>query len=390
MKYHFDESINRLNTASTKWDEVENLFGASDILPMWVADMDFKSPQPVIDALKNRVEQGIYGYTTRPASYFDAVIHWMKKRHKWDIEKEWICHAPGVVPALGFMVQTFTKPGDKIIIQPPVYQPFTNVITQNEREVVANPLLFEDGTYKMDYDDLERKMEKDVKMIILSSPHNPVGRVWTKEELIKLGEICIRNNVLVVSDEIHFDLIYKGHIHTPFAAISKEFAQHSIVCTAPSKTFNLAGIKASNIIIPNPELREAYTAKLNQLFLNSSSTFGIVATEAAYCYGDEWLDQLIDYLHGNLDYLINYTQEHLKGIKVVKPEGTYLVWLDCRKLGMDSKGLEAFMQKEAKVAFNEGYIFGGGGEGFTRMNIACPRSVLEEGLRRISEALRKL
>ncbi|MED1203411.1 MalY/PatB family protein [Heyndrickxia acidicola] len=390
MNYDFNESINRLNTASIKWDEVENLFGAADILPMWVADMDFRCPQPVVDALKNRVEQGIYGYTTRPASYFDAVIHWMKKRHKWDIEKDWICHAPGVVPALGFIVQAYTNPGDKIIIQPPVYQPFTNVITQNGREVLENPLLFDNGTYKMDYDDLETKAKSGAKMIILSSPHNPVGRVWTKEELTRLGEICIQNNVLVVSDEIHFDLVYKGHIHTPFASIFKEFAMNSIICTAPSKTFNLAGIKASNIIIPNPDLRETYTAKLNQLFLNSSSTFGIAATEAAYRFGDEWLDQLLDYLQGSRDFLLDYTEKHLNGIKAVKPEGTYLVWLDCRELGMDAKALEAFMQKEAKVAFNEGYIFGSGGEGFTRVNIACPRSVLEEGLRRIAEALRKM
>jgi cysteine-S-conjugate beta-lyase len=388
MKYEFHKEINRLNTASEKWDEVENLFGDKDILPMWVADMDFKVPEPVIEAIKERAEHGIFGYTARTESYFDAVINWMKRRHNWKVEKEWICHSPGVVPALSIIVQAFTNPGDKIIIQPPVYYPFTHVIERHGRKIVSNPLKFEDGQYRMDYDDLEDRIDSDTKLMIISSPHNPVGRVWAKEELIRLGEICLKHNILIVSDEIHFDLIYKGHEHTPFAAISEEFAQNSIICTAPSKTFNLAGLQTSNIIIPNEGIRAKYSEALETLSIGMISTFGLVATESAYLYGEEWLDELLQYLQQNLDFLKDYIKVNIKELKVIQPEGTYLVWIDCRGLGMDAKTLEKLMQKEAKVALDEGYIFGKEGEGFTRINIACPRSILEEGLKRIDKAVK--
>lgn len=388
MKYNFDESINRLQTNSVKWDEVENLFGDKEMLPMWVADMDFKAPQPVIDALQQRVEHGIYGYTTRPNSYYEATVGWMKRRHNWTIEKDWICFSPGVVPALHIIVQTFTKPGDKILIQQPVYYPFMSVIEKNGREVVNNPLRYEDGRYFMDFDDLEKKINPSVKMIILSNPHNPVGRVWTKDELKMLGEICLKHNILVVSDEIHFDLVFKGNVHIPFASISKEFAEHSITCTAPSKTFNLAGLKTSNIIIPNKEYRESFNKAVEDAFLSMTNTFGVTALIAAYEEGDEWLDQLIDYLKGNLDFLKEYIKSNIPEVKVVEPEATYLVWLDCRELGLDAKELERVIQKQGKVAFDEGYIFGKEGEGFTRINIACPRTLLEEGLKRFSQALK--
>ncbi|MCH1625615.1 MalY/PatB family protein [Fredinandcohnia quinoae] len=390
MKYNFDQSINRLNTGSVKWDEVGNVFGDKDVLPMWVADMDFKSPQPVIDALQKRVEHGIYGYTSRTESYYEATIDWMNKRHKWAIEKDWICFSPGIVPALSLIVQSYTKPGDKIIIQPPVYYPFTSVVENNGREVVHNPLQLKDNNYVMDFDDLKQKIDPAVKMIIISSPHNPVGRVWTKDELITLGEICLEHNILVVSDEIHFDLVYKDRKHTPFAAISEEFAQNSIICTAPSKTFNLAGLQISNVIIPNKELREPFTKAIESNFISMTGTFGVVALESAYRYGEEWLDQLIDYLQGNLDFLKSYFESNIPEIKVIQPESTYLVWLDCRELGLNEKELEQFMLKEAKVAFNAGYTFGIGGEGFMRVNIACPRAILEEGLKRIQAAIKKL
>lgn len=387
MKYNFDESINRMNTGSVKWDEVESIFGEKDVLPMWVADMDFKSPQPVIEALHARVEHGIYGYTSRNESYYEATIEWMKRRHSWEIEKDWICFSPGIVPALSLIVQAYTNPGDKIIIQPPVYYPFTTVVENNGREVVQNPLKFNGEQYVMDFDDLMNKIDPAVKMMIISSPHNPVGRVWTKEELTRLGEICLHHNILVVSDEIHFDLLYRGVTHTPFAAILDEFAQNSITCTAPSKTFNLAGLQVSNVIIPNNELRERFTKMLENNFISMTGTFGVTALESAYRYGDEWLEQLMDYLKGNLDFLTSYIGTKIPEIKVIQPEATYLVWLDCRRLGMDEKSLEQFMLKEAKVAFNSGYAFGKGGEGFVRMNIACPRVILEEGLNRLTQAV---
>ncbi|MEK5393312.1 MalY/PatB family protein [Margalitia sp. FSL K6-0131] len=390
MKYNFDEEINRFNTSSVKWDEVDTIFNGENLLPMWVADMDFKVPEPVIEAIKQRAEHGIFGYTARNDSYYEAIINWMQRRHNWKVEKDWICHAPGVVPALGMIVRTFTKPGDKIIIQSPVYYPFTNVVEKNERVIVQNPLKYEDGKYVMDFEDLESKIDHDVKMIIISSPHNPVGRVWKKEELTQLGDICLKHNILVVSDEIHFDLILKGHSHTPFASISEEFAQNSIICTAPSKTFNLAGLQTSNIIIPNKNIREKFTNTLESLFIGMTSTFGLVATESAYRYGDEWLDQLLVYLQKNLEFLTDYINQNIPELKVIPTEGTYLVWIDCRELGLEAKELEHLMQKEARVALDEGYIFGKSGEGFTRMNIACPRSILEEGLKRIEKAVKSV
>ncbi|RNB83186.1 pyridoxal phosphate-dependent aminotransferase [Brevibacillus nitrificans] len=387
MRYDFDKVINRLNTASVKWDEVDRIFGDKDLLPLWVADMDFQVPAPVTDALRARVEHGIFGYTERPESYYEAVIGWMERRHQWSVQKEWICHCPGVVPALSYLVQVFTQPGDKVIIQPPVYHPFTSVVADNGREVVHNPLKYEEGRYFMDFEDLRQKMDPSVKLLILCNPHNPGGRVWTKEELTELGNICLENNVMVISDEIHGDLILKGHKHIPFAAISEEFAQSSIICTAPSKTFNMAGMQTSNIIIPNQEYREAFQKMMSTLVLRMTNTFGVVATEAAYRHGDEWLDQLLVYLQGNLDFLTEYIETHIKGIKVIQPEGTYLVWLDCRELGMDAKGLQEFMGKQAKVAVNQGHVFGPGGEQFIRLNMACPRSLIEEGLERIAKAV---
>lgn len=387
MKYDFDKVINRYNTSSVKWDEVQSVYGEKDLLPMWVADMDFPSPAPVIEAISEKAAYGIFGYTSRSASYFEAVIGWMERRHKWSVQKNWICHSPGVVPALSTIVLAFTNPGDKVVIQPPVYYPFRNVVEQNGREVLHNPLKYTDGRYTMDFEQLRSLLDPSVKLLILCSPHNPVGRVWTKEELTELGNICLEHNVMVVSDEIHSDLLLADQVHTPFASISERFAQNSIICTAPSKTFNLAGLQISNIIIPNKRLREVFQNKMNALSLQLGNTIGLSATESAYRHGEEWLDQLLVYLRQNLDFLTRYIEEHIEGIKVIKPEGTYLVWLDCRELGLDAKGLERLIQKQAKVALDEGYIFGTEGEGFTRINIACPRSILAEGLRRIERAV---
>ncbi|WP_077329022.1 MalY/PatB family protein [Virgibacillus siamensis] len=388
MGYDFDKVINRYNTNSVKWDKTERLFGDKDILPMWIADMDFACPNPVVDAIKERAEHGIFGYTSRSRNYFEAFIDWVERRHDWSIKKQWIRCTPGIMTALSIAIQTFTNEGDRIIIQTPVYTPFTEVIEKNNREIVLNPLKLDHKKYKVDYENLkEVAANTDVKMIILCNPHNPVGRVWSKEELTKLGQICMENDVLVVSDEAHMDIVHKGSIHTPFASISEEFADNSITCTAPSKTFNLAGVQMANNIIPNKELRDSFTNMIDRLYLGLSNTFGVTAVENAYRYGEEWFDKFLDYIEDNLAFLTEFIETNLEEIKVIPPEGTYLVWLDCRELGMDAKALEDFLQKKAKIAFDEGYTFGVGGEGFTRVNIACPRQTLEEGLRRIEKAV---
>jgi cystathionine beta-lyase len=353
-----------------------------------VADMDFACPQPVVEALVARAQHGIYGYTTPSDAYYDAVASWMQRRQGWEVPREWMCITPGVVPALNMLVRTFVAPGEKTLIQPPVYHPFFHAIENNQAELAANPLIYENGRYRMDYADLESKAKDPaVKMAILCSPHNPVGRVWTRDELLRFGETCLANDVLVVSDEIHADLIFKGHTFTPFAGMGDEFAQHTVVCTAASKTFNLAGLHTSNIIIPNAGLRARFKKTLKSNGLGGIGPFGLVALEAAYNYGDEWLDQALDYMEGNLDYLEDYVAQHIPRISLVRPEGTYLAWLDCRALGLDKWALKRLMLEEARVFLDDGFIFGPEGEGFQRINVACPRSILIEALERIKEAV---
>jgi cystathionine beta-lyase len=358
---------------------------------MWVADMDFRCPEPVVNALVARAQHGIYGYTWPTDAFYQSVVGWMARRHQWEIAPHWICITPGVVPALNMLVRTFITPGDRVLVQPPVYYPFFSAVQNNGGEVVTNPLIYEGGRYRMDYVDLaEKAKDPGLKMAILCSPHNPVGRVWTKDELLHFGDVCIKNDVLVVSDEIHGDLVYKGHRLTPFAKISHDFAQHSIVCTAPSKTFNLAGLLTSSIVIPNDDLRARFEQTLQSNGLVLASSFGVVALEAAYDHGEEWLEQVLIYLQANLEYLETYVTEHIPQIRVVEPEATYLVWLDCRRLGLDKLALQRLMREEAGVYLDEGYIFGPEGEGFERINIACPRSVLAEGLDRIRRAIKRL
>lgn len=386
--YDFDHIWERKKTHSIKWDGVEPLFGDADLLPMWVADMDFKAPQPVIDALKKRAEHGIFGYTLRPPSYDQAVIDWLDQRHRFRIKKEWLVFCSGTIPALNVIVQTFTEPGDRIIIQPPVYRPFFHVVKRNGRELVENPLAFDGQRYTIDFNDLEQKAASGAKLLILCSPHNPVGRVWTRDELYKLGEICIKHDILVIADEIHCDLVRKGYRHLPFASLAKEFAYQSITCMAPSKTFNLAGLQASHIIVPNDRLRSRLKTMLRTYALETGNAFSIPAAEVAYRHGEAWLDQLLDYIEGNLHFLMNDLKEHLPRINAIEPEGTYLVWLDFRSLGLSARELKILLREKAKVALNEGSQFGTGGAGFVRMNIACPRKTLEEGLHRIKKALR--
>jgi len=390
MKYNFDKIVDRKGTNSIKWssDWLEKMFGASDLLSMWVADMDFECPKSVVDALIKRAKHGIYGYSEREDSYFQSIIDWNKRRNNWELKKEWILFTPGVVPALNLLVRTFSFLGDKVIIQNPVYYPFDSAILNNGRHIQYNPLKYENSRYTMDYKDLEEKAKDPrAKLLILCSPHNPVGRVWTKEELTKLGEICIKNNIIVISDEIHSDLILKGHKHTPIASISKEFAQHSVTCTAPSKTFNLAGLQTSNIIIPNEHLRTYFSQTLENNAIMMPNAFGIVALRTAYNEGEEWLEQLLEYLNKNVCFIEEFIKEKMPEVKFIRPEGTYLAWLDFAALGKDEKELEIIMHKKAKIALDEGYVFGKGGERFERINFACPQSILEKALNRIEKAI---
>ena len=403
MKYDFDREINRRGTNSLKWEfmqvgedlmnwePTDRFFGPDRTLPLWVADMDFPCPQPVVDALAARVAHGIYGYTDKGDAYYDAVVGWMARRHGWKVAPEWICTTPGVVPALYMLVRTFVAPGEKVLIQPPVYYPFFSAIRQNGAELVGSPLLYEGGRYRMDFADLEVKARDPlVKMAILCSPHNPVGRVWTPDELRRFGEICAANGVLVVSDEIHSDLIYGGHTFTPFASLGDAFAQNAVVCTAPSKTFNLAGLHVSNILIPNAEIRARFQRTLDNDGLIGINTFGLVALQAAYNHGEDWLRQMLDYLEGNLRYLEEFVAERIPQITVIPPEGTYLVWLDCRRLGLDKWALKRLMLDEAKVYLDDGFMFGPEGEGFQRINIACPRALLADALQRIAKVVEGL
>ncbi|WP_202709736.1 MalY/PatB family protein [Sporosalibacterium faouarense] len=387
MKYNFDEIIDRSKYNSLKWLELDSKFGRDDILPMWVADMDFKSPQPIIDAICNRALHGVFGYTTRTESYFKTIAEWMERRHNWNPPEELLVHSPGVVFSLSTIVQEFTEPGDKIIVQPPVYYPFYSIIENNDRKVVLNPLKNLNGKYVMDYDDLERKIDENVKMLILCSPHNPIGRVWSREELVKLGEICRENNVRIVSDEIHCDLVLKGYKHTPFGTLPNNLSDNLITCFAPSKTFNIAGLQASVVSFSNEGDYVRYNEALDKHHFKNNNCFSIAAVEAGYKYGEEWLEQLLDYLEGNVEFLIKYIEEKIPQIKVHRPEGTFLAWLDCRNLEMNAELLSHFMINKAKVALDDGYWFGEEGKGFMRINFACPRGILEEGLRRIEEAI---
>lgn len=381
MKYNFDEIIDRRNVGAVKWK------GYDEIIPMWVADMDFKAPEEIIEAIKSRADEGTFGYTYLNKQYYNAIINWVEKRHGFKIEKNWIYSTPTIVSALYWLIQTFTEVGDKIIIQTPVYHRFKGAIEDNGRMVLENPLKELEGKYYMDFENLESNIDSKVKMIILCNPHNPVGRVWSKEELIRLGEICLKNNILVVSDEIHSDITFKGYKHTPFASLGNEFAENSITCISPTKTFNLAGIQVSNIIIPNENLRKKFdnTMKLNAM--GDINIFGIIGLIAAYEKGEQWYREMLYYIEENYNYMREYIEKNMPMIKVTKLEGTYLAWVDFRALRMNSKELKRFLIEEVKVAFNEGQLFGGNGEGFQRINFACPRKILEEALFRLNTGI---
>jgi cysteine-S-conjugate beta-lyase len=390
MKYDFDRIIKRTNTNSVKWDLVDSIFDGSGLLPLWVADMDFESPPEVVDALVRRAGHGIFGYTAAPHAYFESMIRWFRERHAWDIKKDWIHFSPGVVPALNLLVQTFTEPGDRVIIQQPVYYPFMYAIRNNGREITNNALILEQGRYRIDLADLEQKAQDPrAKLLILCSPHNPVGRVWTEEELKGLGDICMANNLLVISDEIHCDLVYPGNRHIPFASITDNYLKNSITCLSPSKTFNLAGLQTASLVIAKPELQDKYRQTVDRLGLPWPNLFGCEALTAAYSHGGPWLEALMEYLTGNLCFLKEFIKSKIPEIEIIQPEGTYLVWLDFRKLGVDKESLKILLRDKAHVALDHGFIFGSpAGDGFERINIACPRQVLNEALTKIEGAIR--
>ena len=390
MKFNFDKIIDRTNNFSAKWSEMNKNFGTNNLLPMWVADMDFLTAPCVMEALKDRLEQGIFGYTTRPSSYNESIVNWLDNRFSWKINQEWLMFSPAVITSISLLIQNLTQKNDKIMIQEPVYSPFHNIVESNERNLVISPLVkLDDGSYVMDYEDIEAKI-KDVKVFILCNPHNPVGRVWTREELTRLGEICLKHNVLVISDEIHSDIILKNHKHTPFASISKEFSENTITCMAPTKTFNLAGLQSSFLVISNPYYYEVMDKAFSILDIKRNNAFSLVATEAAYNYGEDWLYELIKYIEDNVDFAIDYIKNHIPQLKVKKPEGTYLLWVDFSNLNVDKEDLKNALINKGRIALSDGSSFGIGGDGYYRINLACPRSMVLEGLKRIEFAIKSL
>lgn len=379
MKYDFDEIIVRRNSNSYKWDSTSNC----DVLPMWVADMDFRTAPPVVEALKRRVEHGIFGYTCVPKAYYDAVVSWFERTHQWKIDQEWMIYTSGVVPAISAVIKALTKPGDAVLVQTPVYNCFFSSIRNNGCELITNPLVYVDNTYHIDYDDLERKVSDErVKIMLLCNPHNPAGRVWTRTELKRIGEICIRHGVTVVSDEIHCELVLPGYTYTPFASISDEFLSHSVTCVSPSKAFNIAGLQIANIIAYDHKIRERIDRAININEVCDVNPFGVIATIAAYNEGEEWLTQLVEYLKGNYESFKKFCECHLPDFPITKLEGTYLVWMDCRSLSLSSAELEKHLLEESGLWLNAGTMYGEAGEGFMRWNIACPRSLMLKGLQR--------
>ena len=388
MDFNFDQIIDRRGTYSLKWDFLQEKVGDEEIIPLWVADMDFLSPPSVIDALRNRAAHGIYGYTGWPDSYYQSIIFWMKKRFSWPIEKEWIIFTPGVIPALHLAVQAFTQPGDKVIIQPPVYRPFRLAVENNGRRLIQNTLVNQGGYYRMDLESLESQIDDQTRLLILCSPHNPVSRVWRAEELKELVNLCFNRGIIIISDEIHADLIMPGFTHLPTSQISSEAAEITVTCTAPNKTFNIAGLEMGNAIIPNHRLRARFQQALLKAGLFLANTFGVVATEVAYLEGEKWLTAVINYIHQNYLFLQEYFGHYLPEIKITPLEGTYLAWLDFRAFHLSDKELQEKLLRKAKVWLDEGPKFGQGGQGFQRLNLACPRGLLEEALERIVKAFR--
>jgi cystathionine beta-lyase len=390
MTIDFDVHHERKHTSSLKWSYLDKLYKRDDIISMWVADSDFLSPKPIIDRLIERADHGIFGYTAKPQAFYDSFIGWVKKRHNWDIKQEWVIATPGIVPAINWAIHALTEEGDKIIIQPPVYYPFFSAVTANNRELVENTLIEEDDSYRMDFDGLLDVIDDRTKMIVLCNPHNPVGRVWREEELKKLGEICLEKGIIILSDEIHSDLVYDGHKHIPIASISEKLNKITMTCMAPSKTFNVAGLEASVTIISDETLRNKFKTFQSSIGMGMINIFGIEAFTACYQEGEEWLEAQLKYLKGNVDYFTDFVEKNLTGFKVTEMEGTYLLWLDCRILDMDTEKLKEFFVNKVKVGLVHGEMFGKSGRGFMRFNIATPRKNIEQVLSNLKEACTEL
>ena len=388
-QYNFDEIIERRGTNCVKYDLLKKDFGNENLVPLWVADMDFRTPDFIVNAIKKRLEHEIFGYTFDSDSYYNSIIEWVHYKHNWKIQREWLSYIPGIVKGIGFVLQCFTKPGDKVIIQPPVYHPFRIVPENMHREVVYNPLKTVDDIYEMDFENLESVIDEHCKVLILCNPHNPGGVIWKKDTLVKLAEVCAKHNILVISDEIHAEMAYPQYTHHPFATVSETAANCSITFMAPSKTFNIAGIVTSYSIIPNAEIREKFYSFMEAGEFNAGTIFAYTATEAAYTYGAEWLQQMRMYITENVRFVDEYCKSKLPKIKVYPPQASFLVWLDCHDLKLSQPELVSLFQDKAGLVLNDGSMFGPGGEGHMRLNIGCPRSVLSSALDALKKAIDK-
>ena len=392
MKFNFNEKVDRSKNHAAKWEEMGAKFGSNDLLPMWIADMDIKTAPEIVEAIKEKADQAIFGYVYRPASYYETAAAWCEKRFGYKIDPKTLIHSPGVVPSMNMLVKMLTKEDEKVLIQIPVYPPFAASVKTGKRTLVTNELVKdENGYYTIDFEDLEKKLsDEKVTLMILCNPHNPVGRVWKKEELQKIGDLCVKYNVRILADEIWRDLVLPGYTHTPIASLSREIENITITCFSPTKTFNIAGLQASFAVFPREEEWKAFDNELGEMDIKRNNPFSLVGFEAAYNHGEEWLSELLVHLEGNAQYVVDFVKERLPEIKTVKPEGTYLMWLDFNGLNITPEEITDMLIKDAKVAMNDGASFGANGKGFARMNIACPRYMVEDAMARIEKAVKNL
>lgn len=392
MKFNFNEKVDRSKNHAAKWEEMGGKFGSNDLLPMWIADMDIKTAPEIVEAIKEKADQAIFGYVYRPASYYETAAAWCEKRFGYKIDPKTLIHSPGVVPSMNMLVKMLTKEDEKVLIQIPVYPPFAASVKTGKRTLVTNELVKdENGYYTIDFEDLEKKLsDEKVTLMILCNPHNPVGRVWKKEELQKIGDLCVKYNVRILADEIWRDLVLPGYTHTPIASLSREIENITITCFSPTKTFNIAGLQASFAVFPREEEWKAFDNELGEMDIKRNNPFSLVGFEAAYNHGEEWLSELLVHLEGNVQYVADFVKERLPEIKTVKPEGTYLMWLDFNGLNITPEEITDMLIKDAKVAMNDGASFGANGKGFARMNIACPRYMVEDAMARIEKAVKNL